>query len=231
MKTIRGLTVFAALATTAISQESLSLLEEPDYVNTPRYLCVFFGEDDRDRVWLILDGDQFLYLDKDMDGKIDPKNEKFQVGSHPQFSSDHFVIPEVTNPSGKIVAETLTLTRYTRSGSDVKEDIVKVMLPEKLPQMVGWRKMFEPDLKKAKAIRFCSSVSPRHLRSKEISMSVEKAEIHLCLEAESRKGEYRGLVGIDAFPDKSIPIAIIHWPSEAKAENRVTSEVHLTKRC
>jgi len=229
MHTIKLICILCTLAVTGMAQELPALKEEPDYRQSPRYLPLLFGESDADCVWLVLEGDRTLYVDRDMDGVIEPETEKFQVGSHPKFSStDFFAVPQITNSAGEVVADSLTLTRY---GTDTKGDIVKVLLPEKLPMMHGWRSMFEEDRKNAKAIRFSSSVSPDYLRSKEISMSDNHAEIHLCLSGKRGKDEVSGLVGIEAFPEKSIPVVTIYWPTDTKAGDQVTTEVRLTKRC
>ncbi|NRB75388.1 MAG: hypothetical protein HRU46_13585 [Verrucomicrobiales bacterium] len=228
MKWIKHIGIAAALVTTSLSKETPPLESEPEYVATPRYLPLIFGEGEGDRVWLVLDGDQLLYVDRDMDGRINPENEKFPAGKHPQFGEDHFVIPEITNPKGETVANNLEVTRY---GTGKKEDIVKVILPDSLPQMQGWRLLFVEDWEKAKPIRFSSLVRPGYLRSKKVSLSDEQAEIHLCLYAHRLKGEFAGLVGIGAYPEDASLVATIHWPADTPPNDPVTTQVHLTKRC
>ena len=112
-----------------------------------------------------------------------------------------------------------------------KEDIVKVILPDSLPQLQGWRLLFVEDWEKAKPIRFSSLVRPGYLRSKKVSLSDEQAEIHLCLYAHRLKGEFAGLVGIGAYPEDASLVATIHWPADTPPNDPVTTQVHLTKRC
>ena len=231
MTSIKNIIISILFVSTAVAQEVMPLKEEPSYLNKPKYLQLVFGDGESEHVWLVLDGDKVLYADIDADGKIDAEIEKFEIGKNLKNSPDYFIIPKVMNRSGEVIAKNLTLIRYTRSESHAKEDIIKVMLPEEVPLINGWRRMFVNDWKKAKVIRFSSSVRPQYLRSKEISLSDESAEIHLCLSGERRNAELSGLVGIDAFPETEIPLATIHWPTSAKDSKPLTSQIHLNNRC
>ena len=80
-------------------------------------------------------------------------------------------------------------------------------------------------------VRFSGLVRVGYLRSKEVSLSDEKAEVHLYLYSKAGKGEFAALVGNEAYPGDAKLVATIHWPTEGTVADPVTSDVQLTERC
>ena len=58
-----------------LSKVDRAIAKEPNYAGKPEYCLIVFGNDARDRVWLVRDGET-LYADKNADGDLTGPNEK-----------------------------------------------------------------------------------------------------------------------------------------------------------
>lgn len=52
---------------------------EPEYAKTPHYALVVFGEQAEHRSWLVMDGEDILYFDRDGDGDLTDANDRVEL--------------------------------------------------------------------------------------------------------------------------------------------------------
>ena len=82
MRYVLFLMVLSALSFCAVaramdySQVDRTIAKEPAYHSKPKYALLLFGKEAKLRVWVVLDG-QTLYLDRNADGVLTGKDERF----------------------------------------------------------------------------------------------------------------------------------------------------------
>ena len=65
-----------------LAQIDRSIVKEPRYVGTPHYALIVVGPRAEHRSWLVMDGDETLYFDRNGNGDLTEPEDK--IGSMPK---------------------------------------------------------------------------------------------------------------------------------------------------
>ena len=214
-----------------LSKIDRSIGKEPEYESQPRYCLLVFGEKARTRVWLVEDG-EIIYVDRNANGDLTEKDEAI----HPTKKRDLgnyrdaiYEVGDIVPANGSPKHTDFKLSKYQTTGKPVSY-VVKVKVNGKLQQFAGWRPIFSESRQKANVIHFGGKFIPRPLRDKELSLTKNDQEVHLCLVTPGLGNGTNAMLGYEAIPSDVTPIAEIVWPSTESGKT-IQSEVTLVHRC
>ncbi len=225
---LAGCQLFAA---PDLSKIDRSIGKEPKYESQPRYCLLVFGEKASTRVWLVEDGET-IYVDRNANGDLTEKDEAI----HPTKKRDlgnyrdaKFEIGDIVPTQGSPKHTDFELSKYQTKDNPTKY-VVKVKVNGKLQQFAGWRPIFSESRQKANVIHFGGKFIPRPLREKELSLTKNDQEVHLCLVTPGLGNGMNAKLGYEAIPSDVTPIAEIEWPSTESGKT-IQTEVTLVHRC
>ena len=140
-----------------------------------------------------------------------------------------YEVGEIAPSDGSPKQTDFQLSQYQTTGNPVHY-VVKVKVNGKLQQFAGWRPIFSELREKANVIHFGGRFTPRPLREKELSLTKNLQEVHLCLFTPGLGNGANAMLGYEAIPSDVAPIAEIKWPS-TDAGKTIQTEVTLVERC
>jgi hypothetical protein len=110
-------TVLTPATAADLSKIERTIRKEPEYKTKPRYGLLVFGPEAKTRVWIVQDGET-LYVDRNADGDLTGKDERFTLDSpHQNFRGFGYVKDckiEVRDPDGQ--------TRYLITGIGINPE-------------------------------------------------------------------------------------------------------------
>jgi hypothetical protein len=66
-----------------LTQVDRGIAKEPKYLNQPRYALLTFGPRADKRAWLVMDGEEVLYVDRNGNGDLTEEGERVVAGADP----------------------------------------------------------------------------------------------------------------------------------------------------
>src|SRR5260370_19004550 len=79
------------------------LAKEPKYTHAPKYFLLVFGPKAKTSVWCVLEGNKILYVDRNGNGDLTEKDERFVLNEEEK----RFLVGDITESDGKIIHRNL----------------------------------------------------------------------------------------------------------------------------
>lgn len=218
------------------SQVDRKLSEEPDYKSDdPRYALLVIGPERNLRVWMVLDGFT-LYADANLDGRIDPKFEKFKVADE---KTDPTNFEKFTVADGGIEFEIevgLWSWDFGKAEFEDMEQSISVNCPDGM-RFIAWGDhhtalKFKPSMEKPPVVHVGG---PLQLGFEVRTPFDRKGENEFEIAAAVGtfglgEGSFSNLI-YSVIPPEAQPDVTVTIPSETEGQSPIVIETTLDHRC
>lgn len=207
------------------------IVNEPEYVSSPRYVLLAFGSKAETEVWMVEDG-RTLYLDKNANSDLTDDGPPLQPREERQLGPRRWDFDYILDEFGPPNGSRQTSFRVARWNYDSESDGygLSITLNGSTPMYAGWTTFWADSPQAARVIHFGGRLQPVLLRAKDFVLEPGLKRMSVAFINRGSGDGAHSRLSIRAVPDHVIPEVQIDWPV-AQGDPPLQTSHLLTERC
>jgi hypothetical protein len=234
-----GSSAAGAFAASELERVDRTLVKEPSYDDSPRYLLLALGQESPTMVWVVEDGRK-LYVDKNGNRDLTDDGPPIEPAEVREFNSgpdgaskswDFDYHLDEFNPSNGPAQSEFQLRRWNYENAGQDSYGLSLTLDRKTPMYAGWFGSFwGSSPSEASIIHFGAPLTPKMLRYKNLQLRSGLRRLSIGFMAPGLGEASESRLNIDAVAADVVPVLEIEWPKSGGGPPLRTSH-QLDQRC
>jgi len=223
-----------ALHAADLSKIERTIRKEPPYQSkTQRYCLLVFGAEAEMRVWLVFDGNDTLFMDRNGDGDLTAPNEKVKFAPPESVKvpgRDDWSMRPANFDAGSITAKGGVLPNTRLRVSDGGGTMLYLLQGDKTIQIAGKKEIltFAARPERAPILHFNGPLQIRLSPATTLRPGDDSSQLGINLITPSRETTACVYQSIEAVPENAHPVAEVSFGGDQEASSK---RIVLDKRC